>query len=96
MDRRKVLEYFEKNSDFYASTVNNNIEKYRKGDLKITVADKNGNYVSGANVKIKQLNHEFKFGANLFLLDEMETPEKNEAYKKYFADTFNTSISFPS
>ena len=40
-------------------------------------------------IKAKQKSHEFRFGANLFMLDELETEEKNEKYKKHFADVFN-------
>ncbi len=89
MDRRKVLEFFESNKDFFENTVEKNIEKYRKGNLTLHVVDKDGNAISGAQVKIKQRSHEFRFGANLFMLDELETEEKNRLYKEYFKSTFN-------
>ena len=89
MDRNKVLEFFEGNKDFFDGTVNANIEKYRKGDMSICIIDKNGNNASNAKIKIKQKKHEFKFGANLFMLDELETNEKNQLYKDYFKNTFN-------
>lgn len=88
-DRRNILDLFEKQQDFYEETVRFGIEKYRKGDAVFTVADKNGNPISGAEIKIAQKNHAFRFGANLFMLDELETKEKNDAYKGYFADVFN-------
>lgn len=84
-DRRKVLELFDKQNERTAD----GIEKYRKGDAEICVTDKDGKAVPGAKVSIKQKSHEFRFGANIFLLDELETDEKNEAYKSYFADVFN-------
>ncbi|MBQ8146306.1 MAG: endo-1,4-beta-xylanase [Clostridia bacterium] len=89
MDRYRVLEYFENNKDFFEGTVNENIEKYRKGDMRISIVDENGAKISGARVKVKQVGHEFKFGANLFLLDELETEEKNELYKEHFKRVFN-------
>ena len=88
-DRRQVLELFEEQKEFLDTTVAQNIERYRKGDAKITVTDEKGNAIPNAEIKVKQLSHEFRFGANLFMLDEMETHEKNEAYKTYFADVFN-------
>ena len=88
-NRKNVLKYFEQNKDFFESTVYPNIEKYRKGDIKISVRDKDGNPISCDNMKIKQISHEFKFGANLFMLDELETDEKNQAYKDYFKKVFN-------
>lgn len=88
-NRRKVLELFESQKDFFEKTTKEGIEKHRKGNAKITVADKEGNRVANAGIKLVQKNHEFRFGANLFMLDELETEEKNEAYKKYFVDVFN-------
>ena len=89
MDRYKTLEYFESNKDFFESTVNENIEKYRKGNMTISVIDENGNAVPFAKIKVNQIKHEFKFGANLFLLDELETDEKNKLYTDYFKNIFN-------
>ncbi len=89
MDRRKVLEYFERDKDFFENTVNDNIEKYRKGNASLFIKDKNGKPLENATVKITQKNHAFKFGANLFLLDELETNDKNRAYRERFKELFN-------
>lgn len=88
-DRLLVLDYFEKNKDFYKSTVYPNIEKHRKGSCTLRVCDKSGNPIKNARLKIKQTSHAFKFGANLFMLGELETEEKNRLYEKYFKDVFN-------
>lgn len=88
-DRRKVLELFEKNKEYMEERINSGIEQNRKGYAKISVKDKDGNNISGAKISIKQKTHEFKYGANLFMLEEFENEEKNELYKKYFADAFN-------
>ena len=89
MDRCEVLKYFENAKSFYESTVEDNIEKYRKGSCKVTILDNSGLPVAGARVKIKQKNHAFRFGANIFMLDELETNEKNLLYKERFKDVFN-------
>lgn len=88
-DRRKVLELFEEQKDFFSKRTAYGIEKYRKGDAELRVTDKDGKPVPDAKVSIKQKSHEFRFGANIFMLDELETDAKNEAYKSYFADVFN-------
>ncbi|MBR3869916.1 MAG: endo-1,4-beta-xylanase [Clostridia bacterium] len=88
-NRRQVLEQFELQKDFMEDKINYGIEMYRKGYLNITVKDSEGNVIPGAKVKINQKTHEFKFGANIFMLDELETDEKNEKYKKHFAELFN-------
>ena len=89
MDRRKVLEQFEDSEEFFNNVIYPNIEKYRKGNMTISVIDKSGNIIPNAKVKINQVNHEFKFGANLFMLDELESDEKNQLYKDYFKKAFN-------
>ena len=78
MDRQKVLKEFESNENFFKNVIYPNIEKYRKGDLTISIVDKDGKNVPWAKIKINQIKHEFKFGANLFMLDELETTEKNQ------------------
>lgn len=88
-ERRQVLELFEEYKDFTADRVKNGIELYRKGYAFLVVKDENGAPVEGAEITVKQKSHEFRFGANLFMLDELETPEKNEAYKKHFLELFN-------
>ena len=88
-ERRKILNLFEEHSDFYNGKVSTGIEKNRKGNAMLSVTDSEGNAVPSARVKLSQRSHEFRFGANLFMLDELETPEKNDAYKKYFSDVFN-------
>lgn len=88
-DRRKVLDLFEEQNDTWRKRAAEGIEHYRKGDGRITVVDKEGKPVSNVKIKLKQTNHEFRFGANLFMLDELESETKNEKYKKYFSDIFN-------
>ena len=88
-DRRKVLEAFEQNKDYMEERINSGIEQNRKGYAEISVKDADGNAVPEAKISVTQKSHDFKYGANLFMLDEFETEEKNELYKKYFADSFN-------
>jgi len=88
-ERENILELFEEQKDFVNEMVSYGIETHRKGNGRICVVDANGTPIPNAKIKLNQKSHEFRFGANLFMLDELETEEKNEAYKKYFADIFN-------
>ena len=88
-DRKRILESFEEHKDYTEKRINEGIEKYRKGNAEIIVTDQNGNSLTDVKIRAVQKKHEFKFGANLFMLDELETEEKNEQYKKRFADVFN-------
>ena len=85
----KVLRKFRENSAFMEDRVQSGIEAYRKGFAKLSFVDQDGNRLENVNVEIHQKTHDFKFGANLFMLDELETEEKNQIYKERFAQLFN-------
>ncbi len=88
-ERRKVLELFYAQKEQTEKKVSSGIEKYRKGNARITVTDSLGKPIKNAKISVKQKSHEFRFGANIFMLDELESEQKNDAYKKAFADVFN-------
>jgi len=90
MDNQKnILDLFAQQKDFYEQRVSEGIERYRKGDACLRLTDSTGAPVTGAEVTVQQLNHAFRFGANLFLLDELETEERNQTYRTRFAEAFN-------
>lgn len=61
------------------------IEQNRKGDCVLSL----GKEAAGKTVKVTQKSHAFKFGANLLLLDQLDTSEKNQEYRELFAKYFN-------
>ncbi len=86
-DRRKVLAHFQ---DPETNTMlEDNIRKYRMGDGCVRVVDGQGKPVTGCKVRLVHKSHECRFGANLFMLEEMENPAKNRLYKEYFSEIFN-------
>ena len=84
----KVYELFESQKEFYEKVTTEGIEKYRKGDGKIILKDKNGAPIKGAKIKINQKSHEFRFGANLFMLDELETKKNNKKIQEMLCRAF--------
>ena len=88
-DRKKVLELFENQKEYTDKKISEGIEKHRKGNAEITITDKDGNALKNVAVKAVQKTHAFRFGANIFMLDELETEQKNQKYKEHFADLFN-------
>ena len=82
MDIKNLLEQFHENREKTEKRIAEGIEKHRKGNITIHIKDKSGAPVKNARISLVQKKHEFKFGANLFMLDEMESAEKNEKYKK--------------
>ena len=89
MSRRDiVMKAFEEQREFVDARVMHSTELYRKGDAAITFTS-DGDLPENITVEIEQVGHEFKFGANLFMLDELETDEKNKIYREKFPEFFN-------
>ena len=65
------------------------IETNRKGFAFLDLVDEAGEAVKNAEITVKQKTHDFKYGANLFMLEEFPEAEKNERYKQHFAEAFN-------
>ncbi len=65
------------------------IEKYRKGNLTISVRDAQGKPVRGAVVKVTQTRHAFLFGCNFFAFDPADTSPEQTTYRKEFEALFN-------
>lgn len=82
-----ALKYFNEQKDYMDKKVANGIEEYRKGTAKLIF--KGENLPKDITVEVNQKNHEFKFGANIFMLDEFETDEKNKIYREKFPEVFN-------
>ncbi|MDP0495219.1 MAG: endo-1,4-beta-xylanase [Verrucomicrobiota bacterium JB024] len=72
--------------------IENGIEENRKGWGRIELADAQGDPVPAAEVSLKQLGHEFHFGCNAFLLDQLPEAEKNARYRELFSDLFNHAV----
>lgn len=85
----KILKPFEENKAYMEDRIASGIEANRKGLAQLVFVDKDGNPVPNVHVEVRQKTHDFRFGANCFMLDELETDEKNEEYKKRFKELFN-------
>ena len=83
------LKYAYEHKDLLEGRVKEGIEKYRKGNCKLRFCDKEGKPVVGKKVKINQTSHDFKYGANIFMLDEFENEEYNIRYREDFKKYFN-------
>ena len=87
--REAVLRPFVEQADYMNERVSAGIELNRKGWAELSFVDREGKPVKGVTVEARQKTHDFKTGANLFMLDELESDEKNAEYKRLFADAFN-------
>lgn len=89
---KQYVKYFNEQRTETDERVNSEIERNRKAFFHVHVVDGKGKPVTGATVKIKQVGHDFKFGCNNFLLDQLRTDEANVAYRAKYASLFNYSI----
>ena len=87
--REAVMGRFEAHAHELGERAKKNIEAYRKGDRKVRFVNREGNPVKGASVHITQQTHDFKHGANIFLLDEFGDEVRNKRYRDQFASYFN-------
>lgn len=85
----KVLRHFRENEAWMEDRIQSGIEANRKGWLKLRFEDEDGKPVSNVKVHLEQKTHDFRFGCNLFMLDELETEEKNEKFKAMYPKLFN-------
>lgn len=81
-----ALKYFTEADDSVRRRISDGIENNRKRDFTVIV---NGAKDCEITVCAEQKSHEFKFGANLFMLDELESEEKNSEYKRKFPEFLN-------
>jgi len=88
-DFDRVMRHLEIKNALTRDRINADIEANRKGNLTVAVVDEKGLPVKDATVSIKLKKHEFLHGANIFMLDELESEQKNEKYKDDFAEIFN-------
>ena len=89
-ERDAVLELFRLRAADTDARVRAGIEANRKGPMLFTFTDSEGKVLENVHVKVTQKTHDFKYGADLFMLDEIvDSKVKNEEYKARFAEAFN-------
>jgi len=71
-----------------------NIEKYRKGNVEIQFLDQEGVALQNAKVEVAQQGHDFLFGCIVFDLIRNENVYREELFKQRFKRIFNLAV-FP-
>lgn len=66
-------------------------ERYRKSDFTVKLTDRTGKPVA-ARAKITQKKHDFKFGCNIFMLDQFPDEAHNRIYREKFPELFNYAV----
>jgi endo-1,4-beta-xylanase len=73
---------------------NENIEKYRKGDIEVRFLLRDGKPVSDAKVTIHQKTSDFMFGCIIFDLIRDENTYREDLFRERFKQLFNLAV-FP-
>ncbi len=89
----EYVEEFDKLSPYTDEMMDRGIEEYRKGLFCIKVMDEEGKPVENAIVRAKLKNHEFKFGANSFMLGMYEDPDMQKQWEEEYANIFNYTVA---
>ena len=88
-ERREILRQFEDNAQLIEGRLSDTIENVRKGDFALEITA-DGKAVTDAQITVELANHDFRHGANIFMLGEFGEDEAAEQnYRKYFAEAFN-------
>lgn len=89
-ERRKLWsDMLDREMPLVEERVSKGIENNRKGRVHIRLIGKNGKPLVGKKIWLIQKTHDFKFGANLFMLKGFETEAENKEYENSFAELFN-------
>lgn len=84
-----ILSAFRQQEDYMEGRIQRGIQEHRMDYAYLRFVDKEGHPLPHVQVEVKQISHDFKFGANLFMLGEYEDPHSNEAYQDAFCKLFN-------
>ena len=67
------------------AAIDERIEKFRKADAVVA------GFMPGARVEVRQLTHDFKFGAHIFNFNQLGSKEANDIYKATFTNLLNAA-----
>ena len=90
--RETVFKSYNEQRETFEQKTKSGIELNRKTYARLSFVDKEKKPLKNVKFSASLADHEYKFGCNLFMLDEFETQEKNEKFRKIFADTFNYAV----
>ena len=86
LEREKVLKSYIENKDILDKRNKEGIEKYRKGNFTLIFSE------NAKRAHVRQTKHKFLFGSTAFMLNSFEKSEKEDEFKKLFANLFNQAV----
>lgn len=89
MKQIPIMQHYLEQKEETDARIKLGIEQNRKGYATLRLQTPNGRPLSRTPVHAVLRRHEFKHGANLFMLDEFESADKNQRYREQFSQLFN-------
>lgn len=66
-------------------------DRYRKGSFALTLCENGSPLPDGTAVEVHLAELDFRFGANIFMLQQYDTGEENRRYEEKFTGLFNAA-----
>lgn len=88
----RAIQKFDEFREYLDKKIERDIEEYRKGQFVLRIVDENGKPVPNADVKVRQTSHDFKFGCNIFHLDQFPDEKRRAQYRDLFKNLFNYAV----
>lgn len=88
----ELLKHFRKQDKAVEARIAEGIQSHRTGFATLALVDSKGKPVAKARVRARLKRHEYHFGCNLFMLEQFDSAEKNEAYGEMFRSAFNLAV----
>lgn len=91
MNQNLSKAYYDRWNGDEQARIDADIEKYRKADAKVALGAP-----AGAEVKIEQVSHAFRFGAHLFNFNQLGSHERNQRHQALWSGVFADGALFNS
>ncbi len=90
---KKLLKSMQRENSELDFLIKTNTELHRKGFARIALKSESGDAIEAdASIHYRQLTHEYRFGANLFMLEQFPEAEKNARFEERFTRLFNLGV----
>lgn len=88
----RLLRFFDRPAAGVRERVELDIRRHRMGWGTVVLTDGGGKPVKNREIRVRQKNHDFRFGCNLFKLKDYPDAERNAKYEAYFRRVFNEAV----
>ena len=87
----EIRRYLREGESYVPNRAVVDIERNRKGLFELRFLNNGKPVQQNLRAVLKQTDVDFYFGANIFMLEQYETEEKNRPYEKEFLIIFNSA-----